>query len=111
MTPTSRTPQEVFAHHGTALAAGDLDEIVVDYAEDSVLLSPAGAARGKDAIRTVFATLLADLPDAQWDWSGPPTRTSTGLTTVLTPSCSATARSGRRPSDTRRTRRAEKWIT
>ena len=68
MTPTpSRTPQEVFAHHGTALAAGDLDEIVVDYAEDSVLLSPAGVARGKDAIRRVFATLLADLPDANWD--------------------------------------------
>lgn len=68
MTPTpSRTPQEVFAHHGAALAAGDLDEIVVDYTEDSVLLSPAGVARGKDAIRRVFATLLADLPDANWD--------------------------------------------
>jgi hypothetical protein len=32
-----------------------------------VLLSPAGVARGKDAIRDVFATLLADLPDAHWD--------------------------------------------
>lgn len=68
MTPTpSRTPQEVFAHHGTALAAGDLDEIVVDYTEDSVLLSPAGVARGKAAIRRAFATLLAELPDANWD--------------------------------------------
>ncbi|BBY40377.1 hypothetical protein MMAN_45110 [Mycobacterium mantenii] len=67
MTPTPRTPQEVFAHHGTALAAGDLAEIVVDYAEDSVLISPAGVARGKDAIRRVFATLLGDLPDANWD--------------------------------------------
>ncbi|HEX5256186.1 MAG TPA: nuclear transport factor 2 family protein [Mycobacterium sp.] len=68
MTPTpSHTAQEVFAHHGTALEAGDLDEIVVDYAEDSVLLSRAGVARGKDAIRRVFATLLADLPDADWD--------------------------------------------
>jgi len=68
VTPTpSRTPQEVFAHHGTALATGDLDEIVVDYAEDSVLLSPAGVARGRDTIRRVFAILLADLPDADWD--------------------------------------------
>jgi hypothetical protein len=68
MTPIpSRTPHEVFAHHGTALAAGDLDEIVGDYAEDSVLLSPAGVARGKDALRRVFAALLADLPDANWD--------------------------------------------
>ncbi|GAB1816572.1 nuclear transport factor 2 family protein [Mycobacterium sp. MUNTM1] len=67
MTSAPRTPQQVFAHHGTALAAGDLDEIVVDYAEDSVVLSPAGIARGRDAIRSVFATLLADLPNAQWD--------------------------------------------
>jgi hypothetical protein len=32
-----------------------------------VAQSPAGNAHGKDAIRTVFATLLADLPDAKWD--------------------------------------------
>jgi hypothetical protein len=68
MTPNpSRTPQEVFAHHGTALAAGDLDEIVADYAEESVVISPSGIARGKRAIRGVFEALLADLPDAQWD--------------------------------------------
>jgi ketosteroid isomerase-like protein len=63
----TRTPQEVFAHHGKALGAGDLDEIVVDYADDSVLITPAGAARGKDGVRKVFARLLDDLPDAAWD--------------------------------------------
>jgi hypothetical protein len=63
----TRTPQEVFAHHGTALAAGDLDEIVVDYADDAVVITPAGAARGKDGVRAVFAKLLADLPSASWD--------------------------------------------
>ena len=63
----TRTPQEVFAHHGDALAAGDLDEIVVDYTDDSVLITPAGAARGKDAIRRAFTKLLDDLPDAAWD--------------------------------------------
>ena len=68
MTPTrSRTPQEVFAHHGKALAAGDLDEIVVDYADDSVVITAAGASRGKDGIRKAFATLLGDLPNAAWD--------------------------------------------
>ena len=30
----TRTPQEVFAHHGKALVTGDLDEIVADYADD-----------------------------------------------------------------------------
>ena len=63
----TRTPQEVFAHHGQALAAGDLDEIVADYADDSVVITPAGVARGKDGIRKVFAKLLDDLPDAAWD--------------------------------------------
>ena len=63
----TRTPQEVFAHHGKALAAGDLDEIVVDYADDSMLITPAGVARGKDGIRNAFAKLLDDLPNAAWD--------------------------------------------
>jgi len=68
MGPTgTRTAQEVFAHHGKALAAGDLDEILADYADDSVVITAAGAARGKDGVRTVFVTLLDDLPNAAWD--------------------------------------------
>jgi hypothetical protein len=63
----TRTPQEVFAHHGKALGEGDLDEIVVDYADDSVLITPAGTARGKDGIRNAFARLLDDLPNAAWE--------------------------------------------
>lgn len=63
----SRSPREVFAHHGKALAASDLDAIVADYAEDSVLIGPGGVARGKDGIRQAFARLLEDLPDAAWD--------------------------------------------
>ena len=63
----TRTPQEVFAHHGKALASGDLDEIVADYTDDSVLITPAGAARGTDGIRQAFAKLLDDLPNASWD--------------------------------------------
>ena len=63
----SRTPNEVFAHHGQALAAGNLDEILVDYSEDSVVITSAGAARGKDAIRKTFVKLLDELPNAAWD--------------------------------------------
>lgn len=63
----TRTPQEVFAHHGEALAAGNLDEIVADYGDDSVLITPAGVVRGTDGIRAAFAKLLGELPDAKWD--------------------------------------------
>ncbi len=63
----TRTPQEVFAHHGQALGAGDLDEIVADYADDAFFISPAGVKRGKDGIREAFIQLLADVPNAAWD--------------------------------------------
>jgi len=63
----ARTPQEVFAHHAQALGAGDLDEIVADYADDAVFISPSGVLRGKDGIRQAFTKLLADVPNASWD--------------------------------------------
>jgi hypothetical protein len=43
----ARTPQEVFQHHAEALGAGDLDEIVADYADDAVFITPAAVLRGR----------------------------------------------------------------
>jgi len=63
----ARTPQEVFQHHAQALGAGDLDEIVADYADDAVFITPAGVQRGKDGIRSAFTGLLADVPNAAWE--------------------------------------------
>jgi len=62
----TRAPEEVFQHHAVSLGAGDLDEIVADYADDAVFITPAGIRRGKDGIREAFAELLADVPDAAW---------------------------------------------
>ena len=63
----TRTPQEVFQHHAQALGAGDLDEIVADYTDDAVFITPAGVRRGKDGVRAAFTQLLADVPDAKWE--------------------------------------------
>jgi len=63
----TRTPEEVFAHHGQALGAGDLDGIVADYADDAVFITPAGTKRGKNGIREAFTQLLADVPNAAWE--------------------------------------------
>jgi uncharacterized protein (TIGR02246 family) len=63
----TRTPEEVFAHHARALGAGDLDEIVADYADDAVFITPAGVRRGKDGIREAFTQLLADVPNESWE--------------------------------------------
>ena len=63
----TRTPEEVFQHHAQALGAGDLDEIVADYSDDAVSITPAGVQRGKDGIRAAFTRLLADVPHAAWE--------------------------------------------
>src|SRR5215467_745176 len=63
----ARTPEEIFSHHVQALGAGDLDEIVADYADDAVFITPAGVKRGKDGVREAFTELLADVPNAKWD--------------------------------------------
>jgi hypothetical protein len=63
----TRTPEEVFAHHGQALGAEDLDEIIADYADDAVLIVQKQVYRGKDGARQVFTQLLGDVPQAAWE--------------------------------------------
>jgi hypothetical protein len=63
----TRTPQEVFAHHGEVLVAGDLDGIVSDYTDDAIFITPSGILRGTDGVRQGFEKLLGDLPNAEWD--------------------------------------------
>jgi hypothetical protein len=62
----TRAPQEVFAHHGQAFGAENLDELVADFADDAVVITPAGVNRGKDGVREAFTRLFADLPGAAW---------------------------------------------
>jgi predicted SnoaL-like aldol condensation-catalyzing enzyme len=63
----TRSPQEVFGHHAQALGAEDLDEIVADYSDDAIFITPAGVLRGKDGIRQAFTKLLSEVPQATWD--------------------------------------------
>jgi predicted SnoaL-like aldol condensation-catalyzing enzyme len=62
-----RSPQEVFGHHAQALGAEDLEEIVADYSDDAIFITPAGVLRGKDGIRQAFTKLLGEIPQATWD--------------------------------------------
>jgi len=63
----TRTPQEVFEHHGETLMAEDLDGIVSDYADDALFITPDGVKRGKDGVREGFVKLLGDVPQAKWE--------------------------------------------
>ncbi len=63
----SRTPEEVFQHHGQALGEENLDEIIKDYTDDAILIVQGKVYRGKDGARQVFVQLLSDVPQAQWE--------------------------------------------
>ena len=64
---TTRTPEEVFAHHGQVLGGEDLEGIISDYADDAILIVQGATYRGKDGARQVFIQLLSDVPQAQWE--------------------------------------------
>ena len=67
MEDESRTPQEVFAHHGEAMVAKDLEAIASDYSEDAIFITADGVLHGRDGVRRGFEKLLADLPEASYE--------------------------------------------
>ena len=64
---SARTPEEIYASHGQALVAEDVDRLAANFAEDAVQISPAGVRRGRDGIREGFIQLFKDLPQANWE--------------------------------------------
>jgi ketosteroid isomerase-like protein len=62
-----RTPQEIWQHHAGALMAGDVDEILADYTEESTLITPQGVVRGTAGIRAFFTDVLRELPEAEFE--------------------------------------------
>lgn len=63
----ARSPQEIFDHHLQALLARDVDELLVDYTDESELITAAGVARGSSGIRAAFSQLSAALADANFE--------------------------------------------
>lgn len=56
------TTESVLKHHVQALMSRNLDEILKDYCEDSVMCSPMGTAKGLKGIRETFTAALGMLP-------------------------------------------------
>jgi ketosteroid isomerase-like protein len=63
---TTRSGEEIFAHHAQALGAEDLDGIISDYADDAVLIVQGRVLRGLDGVRAAFTQLLQEVPQAAW---------------------------------------------
>lgn len=53
--------KNVADHHLAAFLAGDLEEVMKDYDDTSLFISPNGIARGSDEIRAVFTRLFGGI--------------------------------------------------
>ncbi len=53
--------QAVLDHHLAAFGAGDTDEILRDYTDESVLISPDGPLRVRAALRAAFSGFFSGL--------------------------------------------------
>jgi ketosteroid isomerase-like protein len=58
----ARSVQETLEHHLKALIAQDIDDIVSDYTDDAVLMTPDATVRGKSEIRAFFTHVLKAMP-------------------------------------------------
>lgn len=54
--------EQVLTHHLTAFGNNDLDAIMEDYTEDSVVLTPRGKVAGLKEIRSFFVDFFAAIP-------------------------------------------------
>jgi ketosteroid isomerase-like protein len=61
MTTQVTNTGEVLNHHLRALGSGNLDEILDDYVEDSILITPDGTIKGLRGIRAAFEESLSGL--------------------------------------------------
>ena len=55
------TTREVFDHHIQALGKGDIDDLLSDYTNDSIVIGPDGVVKGLPAIRATFGAYLSGL--------------------------------------------------
>jgi ketosteroid isomerase-like protein len=54
--------ESIVEHHLEALLAGDVDEVMKDYADDAVLITAGmGLAEGTEALRTAFSMIPTEM--------------------------------------------------
>jgi ketosteroid isomerase-like protein len=50
----AKSTEEVVGHHLQSFGAGDVDAMMEDYTQDSVIVTPTDTLKGLDAIRALF---------------------------------------------------------
>ena len=59
---TTKQTEATLTHHLQAVTEGDMDAILSDYVEESILYTPDGALRGLNQIRGFFSETLENAP-------------------------------------------------
>ena len=67
MPDTSSITETVFGHHSQSFVSRDVDELLSDYVEDSVLIGPDATYSGLEAIRGFFTPFLASFTQEMID--------------------------------------------
>ncbi|MCU1308595.1 MAG: nuclear transport factor 2 family protein [Acidobacteriaceae bacterium] len=57
----SEQTEKTLRHHWQAFGAGDVDEIMVDYADDAVLITRDGTLKGHAQIRSLFSQISENI--------------------------------------------------
>jgi len=63
MACTESSTKQVVEHHIDALIKMDVNEILSDYTDKSVLFTPDGPVQGLTVLRQVFESFLSTMPD------------------------------------------------
>ncbi len=58
----TKQTQTTIAHHLEAVMSGDLDVIMSDYTEESILFTPEGPVRGLRQLRSFMEAFISNMP-------------------------------------------------
>ena len=59
---TTNSAADILERHLKALAAGDVDALMSDYADDAVFISGPNPVRGRDALEKMFMGIAGNPP-------------------------------------------------
>jgi hypothetical protein len=62
LSKVGKRTEETLLNHLQAFGSGDVDAIMADYDETSVLITPYGPQRGRAEIRSFFESFIPDFP-------------------------------------------------
>jgi ketosteroid isomerase-like protein len=65
----SEKTEKILQHHLSAIGEGNVDEVMSDYSEDAMLITPDGVLQGHDKIRPLFESFATEIlpPGSQFE--------------------------------------------